>query len=163
MAENQQNRGDILLEWTFPEFEQHDRSRTWYISAFIVFLVSIVIALFSRNYTFVALIVLFSLILLIRIRRVPPPVHCAIREEGIEVSQRFYAWNELKEFWILYQPPEVKKIYFHFKSAIRPALDIALMEQNPIKIRQVLSDRLLENTELEEEPTGDQITRILKI
>lgn len=164
MAENQeQNRGSVLMEWAFPEFEQHDRSRAWYLVAFAVFVVSIVIAAFSRNYTFIAVLLLFSLVILIRLRRQPPDVRFAIRDEGLEVGQRFYAWKELKEFWILYRPPEVKKVYFHFKSTLRPALDISLMDQNPLKVRQALSERLLENTDLEDEPTGDQITRFLKI
>lgn len=164
MAENQeQNRGSVLIAWTFPEFERHERSRGWYLAAFVVLVASVVIAAFSRNYTFIAVIVLFSLILLVRVRRTPPEVHFAIRDEGLEVGQRYYAWNELKEFWILYRPPQVKKVYFHFKNGLRPALDISLMEQNPLKVRQALSERLLENTELEDEPSGDQITRFLKI
>lgn len=164
MAENQaQNRGDIVLEWSFPEFEHHERSRGWYLAAFVIIVGSIVISAFSRNYTFIALIILFTIVVLARVRRNPPPVRLAIRDEGLEISQRFYTWSELKEFWILYKPPTIKKLYFHFKSTLRPALDIDLMEQNPIKVRQVLSQFLLEDTAREEEPTGDQITRFLKI
>lgn len=164
MADNQApNRGDVILSWTFPEFEQHARSRAWYLGAFAIFVISVALSAFSRNYTFIALLVLFAFVILVRLRRQPPDVQFAIREEGLEVGQRFYTWKELKEFWILYQPPQVKKVYFHFTSAIRPALDIALMDQNPLKLRQVLSERLQENTEFEEEPAGDQITRYLKI
>ncbi len=164
MAENQEpNRGDVRLDWTFPEFEHHDRSRGWYITAFVIVVGSIVISAFGRNYTFIALIVLITIVLLARLRRTPLPVRFAIRDEGLEIGQRFYPWSDLQEFWILYKPPTVKKLYFHFKSSIRPPIDIDLMDQNPIRVRQILSEYLLEDTKREEEPGGDQVTRFLKI
>ena len=123
----------------------------------------IAFCLWTRNYTFLMFIILLSFILILRFRRAPFDVMFSIREEGVEVSRRFYPWREMKDFWILYRPPEVKKLYLEFKSIGRPSLDIALLNQNPLKIRQLLSEHLLENTEREEEPATDQITRYLKI
>jgi hypothetical protein len=163
MAEANEPRGDILMEWDFPEFAQHDRSRGWYLAFAIIVLALITFSIFTLNYTFAALLVLFSLVMLVRLRREPPLVHFAIRDEGVEVGKDYYAWREIKDFWIIYRPPIIKKVYFNFKASLRPALDISLEGQNPVKIRQYLSERLPENIEREEEPSGDQITRYLKI
>lgn len=163
MADSQEPRGDILVEWTFPEFVQHERGRGWYIGFVVVIAALIVYAAWTKNYTFIALIVLLTLILLVRLRRTPPEVRIAIRDEGLEIGNSYYAWRELKEFWIVYRPPQTKKLYFTFKAALRPDLDISLENQNPLKLRQLLSERLLENAKREEEPAGDQITRVLKI
>lgn len=163
MADPQEPRGDVLMEWTFPEFVRHERGRAWYIAYTVVTLGLIVFAVMSKNYTFVMLLVLLTLVLLIRLRREPLPVHFAIRDEGIEVGRDFHPWRELREFWIIYRPPQVKKIYFTYKSSFRPELDISLENENPIRIRQYLSERLLENPTREEEPSGDQISRALKI
>lgn len=163
MADTQEPRGDILMAWTFPEFVRHERGRGWYILYILVTAGLIVFGAMSKNYTFVMLIVLITLVLLIRLRREPLPVHFAIRDEGIEVGREYYPWRELKEFWIIYRPPTIKKIYFTFKSGLRPEIDVSLENQNPIAIRQHLSERLLENATREEEPSGDQITRILKL
>lgn len=151
------------MEWSFPEFVRHDRGRGWYITYVIVTVGLLVFCIMSRNYTFAMFIVLLTLILLIRLRRDPLPVHFAIRDEGIEVDNDFHPWRELKEFWIIYRPPTVKKIYFTFKSGLRPELAVSLENENPVRVRQHLSERLLENASREEEPSGDQITRALKI
>jgi len=163
MADPQEPRGEVLMEWTFPEFVRHERGRTWYLAYTIITLGLITFGVLSRNYTFAMLLVLLTLVIIIRLRRDPLPVHFAIRDEGIEVGNDYHPWRELKEFWIIYRPPTVKKVYFIFKSGFRPEIDVALEDQNPIRVRQYLSERLLENASREEEPSGDQITRYLKI
>lgn len=162
MADPRQPRGDVLLEWEFPEFTRHDRSRGWYLGFLATVLSLIVVSILLNNYTFIGVIVLAALIIIVRLRRFPPAVHFAIREEGIEVSSRFYTWRDMKSFWVLYRPPEIKKLYISLKGP-RPALDISLEQQNPVKVRQLMSEFLLEETEREDEPIGDQISRTLKI
>ncbi|MBI3572842.1 MAG: hypothetical protein HY092_01435 [Candidatus Kerfeldbacteria bacterium] len=163
MAEQEIPRGAVLLEWTFPEFETYDRNRRWYIGFLAIIAALIVYGVWSKGYTFIVLVILAAVIIVVRLRRSPLDVHVAIREEGLEVSSRFYAWRELKEFWILYRPPAMKKLYLHFKAAIRPELILPLENQNPLKVRQYLSEHLVENIELEEEPGDDQLARMLKI
>lgn len=158
-----QPRGDVLMEWTFPEFIQHQRSRAWYLWFMLIAVATVIYAIWSANYTFAALIVLAAFIMIVRLRREPPDVRFAIREEGVEVGERFYSWRDLKEFYIVYQPPAVKKLYFEFKGTLRPPIDISLETQNPIKLRQQLNEFLLENTKREEEPLSDQWSRTLKI
>lgn len=162
MADPREPRGDVLLEWDFPEFQRHDRSRSWYFGFLAVVAALVLFALLTRNYTFIFVIILVGFVILIRLRRIPPLVHFAIHEEGIQVSRGFYPWRDLKSFWILYRPPEIKKLYLTLKGT-RPGLDIALESQNPLKIRELLSEHLLEETDREEEPAGDQLSRTLKI
>jgi hypothetical protein len=163
MADPQEPRGDVLMEWTFPEFVRHERSRGWYIGYIIITLILLGFCVWTKNYTFAMLIVLFTLVLIIRLRREPLPVQVKIYDEGILVGTDYHPWRELKEFAIIYRPPIVKKVYFTFKSGLRPELDIALEQANPIQLRQHLSERLLENAAREEEPIGDQLTRSLKL
>lgn len=153
----------MLMEWTFPEFVQHQRGRSWYIAFALIVVGLEIFCIMSRNYTFAAFIFLLTLVLVIRLRREPPLVRMAIRDEGIEVDKDYYPWREMKEFWIIYRPPVVKKLYFNFKNNFRPSLEISLEKQNPLQVRQYLSERLLENASREDEPSGDQITRVLKI
>jgi hypothetical protein len=72
-------------------------------------------------------------------------------------------WSELKDFWIMYKPPEVKQLYFSFKRTIRPDMNIGLVHQNPLKVREVLREYLLENIEREEEPASEVLTRYFKL
>ena len=122
----------------------------------------ILFAVWQQAYTFIAVIILTAAVLILRFRQQPLTVHCAVREEGLEVGERYFAWKDFKEFWIIYRPPEVKKVFFDFKTP-RPSIDLPLQTENPIKLRQILSERLVENVEREEEPASDQLTRMLKI
>ncbi len=162
MADPREPRGDVLLAWDFPEFHRHDRSRNWYFGFLGIMAALVLFAILTANYTFIFVIILAGFIILLRLRRIPPMVNIAIREEGVEVSRGFYTWRDIKSFWILYRPPEIKKLYLTLKGA-RPGLDVTLESQNPLKVRELLSEHLLEETDREEEPAGDQISRTLKI
>jgi hypothetical protein len=152
-----------LLSWTFPEFTRHDRGRGWYIGFFLTILTLLTIGFFTTNYTFMAVILMGSFVLLLRLRRQPPDVQIDITEKGITVGGRSYEWSELKDFWIMYKPPEVKQLYFSFKRTIRPDMNIGLVHQNPLKVREVLREYLLENIEREEEPASEVLTRYFKL
>jgi hypothetical protein len=86
-----------------------------------------------------------------------------IREDGLEIGRNFYSYRDLNNFWIIYQPPEVKKIYVSFKSRIAAPLVISLENQNPLKIRKTLLEYLPEDLEKEEEPASDSLSRTFKI
>ena len=47
-----------------------------------------------------------------------------------------------KSFFIIYQPPEVKSLYFEFKALTKPRLVIPLKDQNPVEIRKTLLEHL---------------------
>jgi len=151
------------MEWQFPEFVQHPRSRAWYLLFMAAVIVFAATSIWTANYTFLMIIVLGTVIYVIRLRLKPPLVTFSIREEGVEISGRFYSWDEFKEYWILYKPPVVKKLFLEFKGTFRPALDISLENQNPLKVRQLFNEYLLENTSREQEPVSDQWARMLKL
>lgn len=163
MADPQEPRGDVLMEWTFPEFVRHERGRGWYIAYIVVTLGLLTFSILSKNYTFAMLIVLLTLVLIIRLRRQPMSVQMTVYDEGVGVGNDFHPWREFKEFAIIYRPPTVKKLYLTFKTGLRPELEISLEAENPIRLRQYLSERLLENAQREEEPATDQLTRVFKI
>ncbi|MCH7492666.1 hypothetical protein IID19_03715, partial [Patescibacteria group bacterium] len=62
-----------------------------------------------------------------------------------------------------YEPPEVKNLYFDFKTGIRPSISISLESQNPVNIRKKLLEYLEEDTEKENESFSDGLSRMLKL
>lgn len=164
MAENEpQSKGKSLVSWEFPEYVHPERGRAWYLSFAAIVLIVIVTSALTANYTFVFIVAIAAFIYLVRMRRKPPFVPFTVYEDGIQVSNRFYRWDDFKEFMIMYRPPEIKKLFLEFKSNIRPALDVSLENQNPLRIRSLLSDYLPENIQREEEPLADQWSRFLKL
>ena len=86
-----------------------------------------------------------------------------ITEDGIVINGKLYEYKVIKNFYIIYEPPEVKTLYFEPKSLLSPRIPIALEDQNPVEIRQILRQYLTEDIDREDEPVSDQTSRLLKL
>lgn len=151
------------LEWSYSEFEQHSRENGWYVWFGITTAIVIGIALFTNNYLFAIIIILFVLIIFLNNWKKPQRLTFKIAPEGLEVDDKKILMREISEFWIVYSPPHVEKVYFQFHSYWRPVLGIPLEGQNPLDLREYLLQYLPENLEKEDEPLSDSIARVLKL
>jgi hypothetical protein len=93
----------------------------------------------------------------------PMDVYFAITETGINLGKKYYRCNELSNFWLIYNPPEVKNLYFGLNSVVKHRLQVPLLDFDPRPIREYLNQFLTEDLEQEEEPLSDRLARILKI
>ena len=163
MVDKIQNHGKTLIKWHFPEFEQPERSISWYIILFIIFAALLAYSIFTLNFLFAIIVVMVVVILFLHQRKDPLELEIKITEAGVEIGDRFYAYKELDKFFVIYEPPEISNLYLEFKGELKPDLSIPLKDQNPIKVRDILMDFLGEDVEKEEEPTSDFLTRWLKL
>lgn len=155
--------GKSLHTWTFPEFERYARGRVWYIVMSVIAGLALVWAIFTANFLFGLILLMASTLYVFRLRRPPQLLTCAIAENGITAGLHFLPYRSLRDFWIIYRPPTVKRLYLRPKSALRPLLVVPLENQNPLVIRESLRRHLPEDVSQEEEPTLDQISRTLRI
>ncbi len=161
---NEVDHGKILASWQFPEFRKHQRSALWYLIAIIIIGALIAYSLFTQSYIFLIIIFLFVFVMFLLSRRSAPLLNIELNEDGVVIGEKtFYQWKDIKSFWIIYDPPEVKNLYFDFKSAVRPSISISLENENPLRIRKILSHYLTEDTEKENESFSDGLQRILKL
>lgn len=157
------NRGKILQSWTFPEFSSPKRERSWYIWIIIISFSVLIWSIITANYLFALIIIIVAIIFIFQNRRPAQLIECRLKEDGIETGQNFYAYEDIKNFWIVYRPPEIKAIYVDFKSALKPTLTIPLESQNPLKIRETLKKYIEEDLEKDDEPSADSIARTFKL
>ncbi len=164
MAEpTQPDYGKVLAEWTFPEFIKHKRTRRWFLWMALAIFGLLIFSIWTRSYLFIIIIFLVILIQYIRNKREPLNVPIQISEEGILIGESFYPYKEIKGFWIIYEPPDVKTLYLDFKSSLRPYLSISLVNQNPIRLRKILLQYLQEDLTRENESLSDAVARYLKL
>jgi len=163
MVERIQNRGNVLIKWHFPEFEQVARGSTWYIVLALISVSLLIYSFLTLNFLFAVIVVMIVVIIFLHQRKGPIELEIKIREAGLEIGERFYPYKELDKFFIIYEPPEISNLYIEFKSRLKPDLSIPLKDQNPVKIRDILLDFLIEDVDQEEEPTSDSLTRLLKL
>lgn len=162
--ENQDYQHSIHAAWEFPETEHTQRSKRWYIISGIFAALCLISAILTGNFLFAGIIVMAAFIYVYSGFDTPLTVQMVITEEGIFVGRRYYAYNELMSFWILFRPSEgLKELYIDFKGSLRPTLAIPLKDQDPLAIRQILLNYLPENLEEEEEPMSEMLSKFFKL
>ena len=160
----QDMRGKIIKSWTFPEYVKYNHSRRWYITAFIIFIALIFYNFKTDNFLFIIILVMLALIIVKSHKKKPIKIKFSITESGIILNNTFYDYNNnLNKFWIVYNPPEVKKIYFEFKNMLRTHLIIPITDQSPLDLRDILLEYLDEDLEKEGESTAEALGRLLKL
>lgn len=157
------DHGKRLASWTFPEFTPYKRSTLWFVIAIALLAALLIYAITSKNYLFAVFLALAAFIYTLVIQQKPRLITFTISEDGLEVHEVFYPFKDIAKFWIIYEPQEVKTLYFEFQTKIRPMLSIPLETQNPLVIRDVLLTHLKEDLERDEELLSDAIQRKLKM
>jgi hypothetical protein len=155
--------GETYMSWQFPEYNKYVKTKWWYITAIIIGIGLLIYAIWNANYLFAIIVILSALIIFIHDYRTPRLLNFKIKEGGIYIGKVFYPYNEINNFWIIYDPPEVKFLYFNFKSFFQPNFAVPLLDRNPIKAREILLNFLEEDLSKEDEGTEEHLSRVLKI
>ncbi|MFH1187295.1 MAG: hypothetical protein V1688_00350 [bacterium] len=161
--ENLSKLGEVFANWSFPEYIKYEHSRRWYVWFCILMLGLLIFSLASLNFLFAVIIIIFAVVVFLHDTKEPMRVDFYIGEKGIFLGRKFFDYKELKTFWLIYEPKEVKNLYFCQKGFIKPLISIPLSDQNPLKIRDFLLQYLEEDLEKEEEPASEQFGRRFKI
>ncbi len=151
--------GEILHEWTIQEYEQYKRSGFWYVIVTFLGLFFIIYALITGNFLFALIIVVFAIIMFLQHYQKPNQVLFKITELGVVVGRKFYNFSEFEDFYIIYNPPEVKTLYLNPKNILQPMLRVPLLDMNPVEIKHSLREFLPEDIDKEEEPLSDRVAR----
>lgn len=160
--EIEDKHGKIIFEWELEGIGKYDRSFFWYAVVGLVGAALLVYSVLTANFLFAVIVLMFAVITIINEMRNQIFIECKIMENGIMLGTEHYHWKEMDNFWMVYQPPEVKNLYIELKG-VRPRLNVNLINQNPNKIREFLRKYVREDLEREQEPLTEYLGRVLKI
>jgi len=156
--------GRLLLSWTFPEYARHKRSFKWYLLFSIILALVIFYSFLTGNFLFVVFLILFAVIIFSSDHRSPNKVSFKIFEDGIKLGEnKFYGWSDIKNFHLVYQPPQVKRLYVDLKNVLLSDLSVPIGGKDPLEIRKILKEYLEEDLDRENETLMDRLNRWLKI
>ena len=155
--------GEVLVTWKFPEYEDITRGKGWYIIGSIVVALLMVWSYFDKNPLFALIVAVGAMMTIFLARKKPEIIDIFITDTGVIIGDTFLQYKDLKDFAIVYDPPEVKKLYIETRSTLRPRLSIALEDINPLVVREVLLEYLDEDLEREEEASSEALTRLFKL
>lgn len=154
---------NAILNWRAPEYVHHEKSILWFIIAGVIAAGFVVYDLMSGGWSFSIAIIVFCGTYYLFYRHSPNIVEVKISKMGIKIGRHCFPYSHLKSFWIVYDPPFVKKLYFRMSSKFKPDISIALEEfTDPTELRTVLSSHLTENKG-QHEPLADTLVRVFRL
>ena len=126
------------IEWIAPEFEQYEKSKSWFITTGLIAGALFLLAIFTKNLLFALMIALVYFVISTYASKNPREIKLAITPKGIKIEKTLYDFENLRSFWLFYDPPEVKELSIRSKKTIMPYIKIPLGEQDPVEVRQML-------------------------
>ncbi len=164
------------LKWQVPEYHAPERSKSWYIIALIFIVICLFLSFFTvnswkveflgynSNFLFALILIMAAIITIFNESRPPMIVDIELGPEGIKTGSKFYDYDEIKHFSVIYKPKQsVKSMYLEFKNSIRPRLAIPLRRMDALTVRNYLVRYLDEDLERTDAPLSEQLTKLFKL
>lgn len=158
MAEAQ----DVFV-WEAPAYERHERGSRWYLVMGGVALLLVIYAVWTANFLFAFLVLLAAIVLVLAGNEPSPDVLVQVGHNGIVWDGEYLPFEQVKQFAIIYQPPEVKVLYVQPRSYLQPRLRIHLGEQDPVILRNHLKQYATEDLALRDEHASDILARLFRL
>jgi hypothetical protein len=151
----------VLTSWVSPEYADHHKGIIWYVLAGLVLVGILWYSLMSASWSTAVVFVLFAGVYLMNMHSKPRDAANAITELGVQVGGQFYAFSQIKGFWIVYKPPRVSTLHIQLVGK-RDDIAVELDEQSPAVVRNLLS-REIPEIEGKGESFVNYVTRVLKL
>lgn len=129
---------DVLVHWRGPEFEHYPRDRQWYVGAALILCAIIVYAIFTDSIIMAIVFILVGLTGYLLLSRPQKVIDFAITYDGVLVGNEMYKYDEIRSFWIFYEPPHTRVISLHMKGHFRPYLHVPLHQIDPVIVLENL-------------------------
>lgn len=150
----------IHLKWIAPEFDHQEKDRSWFIIFGLIAAGLFLWAVLTKNILFALLIILSYFSLSIYAVKKPKNLKLAITSRGIRIDKTLYEYDNLRSFWIFYNPPHHKELSIRSRKTVMPYIKIPLGEINPAEVRKYLVKYIPEKKQ--EESLIDNIARNLR-
>lgn len=156
-----EEKSNILLKWQGPEYEHHPKEKRWYLIASLILSAIIIYALVINSPIMAITFVLIGIVSYIQLEKSPRVLDFKIVHDGVVAGGELYEFDNIKSFWIFYQPPHTKILSLHTDALLMPFVHIPVHQIDPVKLREILLDFIPEE---KQKPTVvDTIERLLHI
>lgn len=139
----EEHSNDVMMSWKTLEFEMFDRDKKWYMMILGILILIVAYAIFTNSLIMAVTFILIGVVGYIYINKEPRELDFMITKEGVVAGKEIYPFENLKSFWIFYEP-EIRVISIHTESYLNPYLHIPLGDQDPKKAREILSKFIAE-------------------
>ena len=159
--DNYNFRQEVLAHWQAPEHEVYQKDRRWFLYAGLILMAIVGYAIWTDSPMMAITFILIGALGYIFANTQPRIVDFYITESGIIAGRELYEFQNIKSFWIFYEPHQLKVISLHMKGTLMPFIHIPIHDEDPVEIRELLMQHI---EEVRQEPSVvDTLERILRI
>jgi len=148
-----------LLKWEAFEYEYIPKSNNWFWSVGIIAASAALASVLLGNILFAILVMIAGLTIILYGVKKPKKIMFSFAGRGLQIDDRLFPYENLRSFWIHYDPPAKKNITIEPKKILMPTISIPLGDTDPNIIREHLLKFLKE--ERHEESITQTISRLL--
>ncbi len=149
------------MTWSAPEFVHYPKSKTWFIIMSAAGVALVAYFLFQKDFLTAVLFICLLVLMLYFSKAKPKTINIELDSLGIKIGVLKLPYKQIKSFWIIYEPPEVKTLNFETTAYLNRNISLQLEQKDPVQIRKFLLEYLPEDLDKEESVT-DKLARKLK-
>jgi hypothetical protein len=127
------------IAWEAREYERKPKSATWFAIAGIVLAGMIIYAIITQSPIMAITFILIGVVGYLFINREYPIISVVIDVDGIHVGKEMYPYENIRSFWIFYEPGEEKALSLHTNGDLTPFVRVPLGDKmSPLHLRTLL-------------------------
>ena len=147
------------LQWSAHEHEMRKRGRYWILYPLAIATLGIVFGVVTRDYLFIAFIVISFAILIQYAGRSPRLLTYTIEKRGVWMENNLTDFRKIKSFRIFRHSLMASELLLETENLISPMIRIRLEKIDPDMVKNVMSRYVPEKEQ--KDLASDQIARII--
>ena len=132
------------IAWEASSFYYNPQKR--YLASVIAALLlgAVAMLVFQKDILTAVFLIMSSLVLILYANKKPEINKIVLNASGVKVGENDFHFQDLKSFWIEYEPGQNKELSLEAKKWYLPYVKVSLENQNPLEIRSWLMSFLPE-------------------
>jgi hypothetical protein len=127
-----------LIKWEALEYEYVPKSNNWFWTIGIISVSLSVASILLGNILFAILVLIAGFAVILAGIRRPKKISFSLTAQGLQIEKRLFPYENLKSFWIHYEPPYKKLLTIEPKKFFIPIISVPLGDINPNIVREHL-------------------------
>ncbi len=148
------------IEWQTYEYEHYEKTPDWYWALGIIALSLVVVAFIFKNFLFAVIVIIGAFTIAIYASRHPEIVDVILSPRGVKIKNRVFPYQNIKSFWIEYDPPHRKELIIESDRLALPKINIHLEDVDPLLVRNFLKQFIREKRH--EDSFTDTLFKLLR-
>lgn len=127
-----------LIRWEALEYEYVPKSNNWFWTIGIISVALVTASVLLGNFLFAILVLIAGFAVILSGARRPKKIPLLFTDRGLQIEKRLFPYENLKSFWIHFEPPHEKLLTIEPKKFFMPLISVPLGDINPNVVREHL-------------------------